>query len=63
MAKVVITVTELGRGIDVQCRLEPEEKDSGDVQKVASAVAVGIAGTVTNIIRNSLKSKGKRNAH
>lgn len=63
MAKVVITVRDVGRGIDVKCRVEPEDKDSKEVQKVASSIAVGIAGVVTEIIRKSLNEKEHSNVH
>ncbi|KNC89927.1 hypothetical protein [Trabulsiella odontotermitis] len=63
MAKVVITLTDVGRGLDVQCRVEPEEKDSERVQFVAAAVGYGLAGHVNQKIIDAIKNKGKTNVH
>lgn len=63
MAKVVITLTDTGRGLDVQCRVEPEEKDSGRVQMVAAAVGYGLAGHVNQKIRDAIAKKEKTNVH
>ncbi|MCR9031263.1 hypothetical protein [Citrobacter amalonaticus] len=63
MAKVVITMTDTGRGLDVQCRVEPEEKDSERVQMVAAAVGYGLAGHVNQKIRDAIAKKEKINVH
>lgn len=63
MAKVVITLTDYGRGLDVQCRVESEEKDSERVQMVAAAVGYGLAGHVNQKIRDAIAKKGKSNVH
>ncbi|HCG2926644.1 TPA: hypothetical protein NJV01_003349 [Escherichia coli] len=65
MAKVIITLTDVGRGLDVQCRVEPEENDSDRLHSVAAAVGFGLAGHVNEKIRKALTKtkKGKSNVH
>ncbi|HAF1675215.1 TPA: hypothetical protein G8K91_000352 [Salmonella enterica] len=65
MAKVIITLKDLGKGLDVQCRVEPDSNDSDRLQAVAAAVGYGLAGHVNEKIRNALNktSKEKKNVH
>ncbi len=65
MAKVVITITDKARGIDVQCQIEPENGDSGLAQTVAIAVGAGLAGHVNEKVLKAIHSakKGKVNVH
>lgn len=65
MAKVIITLTEKPRGLDVQCRVESADGDSERVRKVAAAVGLGLAGHVNEKIRAAIKNtkKGKNNVH
>lgn len=65
MAKVIITLTDVGKGLDVQCRVEPDSNDSDRLQAVAAAVGYGLAGHVHDKVRNALikNSKGKKNVH
>ncbi|BCL49837.1 MULTISPECIES: hypothetical protein [Citrobacter] len=59
MARIVITFTDMGRGLDVQCRVEPEEKDTERVQMVAASVGYGLAGHVNQKVIDAIKKKGK----
>jgi hypothetical protein len=65
MAKVIITLSDVERGLDVQCRVEPGENDSERLRAVAAAVGYGLAGHVNEKIRNALikTKKGKSNVH
>ncbi|MBG6246729.1 hypothetical protein CS369_22120 [Candidatus Symbiopectobacterium sp. 'North America'] len=67
MAKVVITITDKARGIDVQCQIEPENGDSGLAQTVAIAVGAGLAGHVNEKVLKAIHSanikRGKTHVH
>lgn len=65
MAKVIITLTDVGKGLDVQCRVEPDSNDSDRLKAVAAAVGYGLAGHVNEKIRNALvkNQKEKNNVH
>lgn len=65
MAKVILTLTDVGKGLDVQCRVEPEDTDSDRLHTVAAAVGFGLAGHVNEKIRQALTktNKGKSNVH
>lgn len=65
MAKVIITLTDDPRGLDVQCRVESTDGDSERVLKVATAVSLGLAGHVNEKIRAAIKNtqKGNNNVH
>ncbi|SEL25464.1 hypothetical protein SAMN04487787_108133 [Kosakonia sacchari] len=65
MAKVIITLTDVGKGLDVRCRVEPDSNDSDRLQAVAAAVGYGLAGHVHDKVRNALTKtrKGKKNVH
>ena len=63
MAKVVINITDAPRGISVECKVVPDEKDSELTQKVAATVGYGLAGHVNEKIRHAIQKKGKSNVH
>lgn len=65
MAKVIISLNDTPRGLDVQCRVEAEATDSDRIQSVAAAVGFGLAGHVNEKIRKALTktNKGKSNVH
>ncbi|MBG6248153.1 MULTISPECIES: hypothetical protein [Symbiopectobacterium] len=67
MAKVVITIADKARGIDVQCQIEPENDDSSLAQTIAIAVAAGLAGHVNEKIHKAIHSanikRGKTHVH
>lgn len=63
MAKVIISITDAARGLSVECKVVPEEKDSDIARKVAATVGYGLAGHVNEKIRNAIKAKGKTHVH
>ncbi|MCW2480516.1 hypothetical protein [Candidatus Symbiopectobacterium sp. NZEC135] len=65
MAKVVITIADKARGIDVQCQIEPENGDSSLAKTIAIAVGAGLAGHVNEKVLKAIQSakKGKVNVH
>jgi len=66
MAKIIITLTEGARGVGCGCHIEAEGGDSTLLTKIASTVGFGLAGHVSEKVRNAIinrKKEGKNNVH
>lgn len=50
MAKVEVSVTRKGKGIDVQCRLIKEAEDSELVNKAARTIQAAMGGFIHSIL-------------
>jgi len=51
MAKIEISVTRKGKGIDVQCRMIKDAEDSEQVSKVARTIQASLGGFIHSILR------------
>lgn len=51
MAKIEISVTRKGKGIDVQCRMIKDAEDSEQVSKVARTIQASLGGFTHSILR------------
>lgn len=51
MAKIEISVTRKGKGIDVQCRMIKDDSDSEQVKKAARVILVSLGGFIHSILR------------
>ncbi|EPP7093704.1 TPA: hypothetical protein ACN7GF_003109 [Klebsiella pneumoniae] len=51
MAKIEISVTRKGKGIDVQCRMIKDDSDSEQVKKAARVILVSLGGFIHSIMR------------
>ncbi|CAH5592329.1 MULTISPECIES: hypothetical protein [Klebsiella] len=54
MAKIEISVTRKGKGIDVQCRMIKDDSDSELVKKAARVILVSLGGFIHSILRKML---------
>ena len=54
MAKIEISVTRKGKGIDVQCRMIKDDSDSEQVKKAARVILVSLGGFIHSILRKML---------
>ena len=54
MAKIEISVTRKGNGIDVQCRMIKDDSDSELVKKTARVILVSLGGFIHSILRKML---------
>lgn len=54
MAKIEISVTRKGKGIDVQCRMIKDDSDSEQVKKAAQVILVSLGGFIHQILRKML---------
>jgi hypothetical protein len=50
MAKIEISVTRKGKGIDVQCRMIKDDSDSELVKKAARVILVSLGGFIHSIL-------------
>ncbi|HHJ4223664.1 hypothetical protein FMJ29_24710 [Klebsiella michiganensis] len=51
MAKIEISVTPKGKGIDVQCRMIKDANDSELVNKTARTIQASLGGFIHSILR------------
>lgn len=51
MAKIEISVTRKGKGIDVQCRMIKDDNDSELVNKTARTIQASLGGFIHSILR------------
>ncbi|CAH5325090.1 TPA: hypothetical protein ACMEVB_004185 [Klebsiella pneumoniae] len=51
MAKIEISVTRKGKGIDVQCRMIKDDSDSEQVKKAARVILVSLGGFIHQVLR------------
>ncbi|MFP8400841.1 hypothetical protein [Raoultella ornithinolytica] len=51
MAKIEISVTPKGKGIDVQCRMIKDDNDSELVNKAVRTIQVSLCGFIHSILR------------
>lgn len=51
MARIEISVTRKGKGIDVQCRMIKDTEDSEQVSKVARTIQASLGGFIHSILR------------
>lgn len=51
MAKIEISVTRKGKGIDVQCRMIKDDNDSEQVKQAARVILVSLGGFTHSILR------------
>lgn len=51
MAKIEISVTPKGKGIDVQCRMIKDDNDSELVNKTARTIQASLGGFIHSILR------------
>ncbi|EPJ7506829.1 MULTISPECIES: hypothetical protein [Klebsiella] len=51
MAKIEISVTRKGKGIDVQCQMIKDDSDSERVKKAARVILVSLGGFIHSIMR------------
>ena len=72
MAKIEISVTRKGKGIDVQCRMIKDDSDSEQVKKAARVILVSLGGFIHSILRkmfgtvkdfSTVPEKGKDSFH
>lgn len=72
MAKIEISVTRKGKGIDVQCRMIKDTEDSEQVSKVARTIQASLGGFIHSILRkmfgtvkdfSTVPEKGKDSFH
>ena len=54
MAKIEISVTRKGKGIDIQCRMIKDDSDSELVKKAARVILVSLGGFIHSILRKML---------
>lgn len=54
MARIEISVTRKGKGIDVQCRMIKDDSDSELVKKAARVILVSLGGFIHSILRKML---------
>ncbi|HBV5320362.1 hypothetical protein [Klebsiella spallanzanii] len=54
MAKIEISVTRKGKGVDVQCRMIKDDSDSEQVKKAARVILVSLGGFIHSILRKML---------
>lgn len=54
MAKIEISVTRKGKGVDVQCRMIKDDSDSEQVKKAARVILVSLGGFIHPILRKML---------
>ncbi|HIH4738205.1 hypothetical protein [Klebsiella oxytoca] len=72
MARIEISVTRKGKGIDVQCRMIKDTEDSEQVSKVARTIQASLGGFIHSILRkmfgtvkdfSTVLEKGKDSFH
>ncbi|MFN4623386.1 hypothetical protein [Klebsiella pasteurii] len=51
MAKIEISVTRKGKGIDVQCRMIKDANDSELVNNAARTIQISLCGFINSILR------------
>ena len=49
MAKIEISVTRKGKGIDVQCQMIKDDSDSEQVKKAARVIQVSLGGLIHSV--------------
>ncbi|WP_200793919.1 hypothetical protein [Klebsiella pneumoniae] len=72
MARIEISVTRKGKGIDVQCRMIKDTEDSEQVSKVARTIQASLGGFIHSTLRkmfgtvkdfSTVPEKGKDSFH